>query len=127
MAQSAKFFSTIIFPNPETVSLDSIFENYRYQVIADKVGGKNFTLAIDVETDEDITLELRNGVLVLHDGVTENADVVIKTSRADLNPILSGKATWSDASFETTGDKDLATSFWTYFDSNIFADHISVR
>ena len=126
-AKIAGIFSPMIFPDPANISLRSVFENYRYQVISDKVGGKNIILAIDVETDEDITLQLRNGVLIIHKGVLKEADVVIKTKRADLNPLLSGKMNWADASFETKGDKSLATSFWNYFDTDIFADHISVR
>lgn len=127
LAKMAGFFGSIIFPNPANVSLRSIFENYRYQVEADKVGGKNISLAIDVETDEDITLQLRNGVLIIHDGVSGDANVVIKAKRADLNPIFTGKVKWADTSFDTKGDKALAKSFWDYFDGDIFADHISVR
>ena len=85
------------------------------------------SLAIDVETDEDLTLTLRNGVLVLEDGISADADVVISVARADLNPVLRGEATWTDLVFESTGDADLARSFWGYFDSEIFADHIAVR
>lgn len=127
LRQLAGFFGAIIFPNPENVTLKSLFENYRYQVKADKVAGKNLKLAFDVDTDEDITLQLRNGVLIIHDGVSKDADVVIKVKRADLNPLLTGEMKWAEASFNTKGDKSLATSFWSYFDDDVFADHISIR
>ena len=51
-----------IFPDPANVTLHSVFENYRYRVIADKFGGKQMSLAIDVETDEDITLISGNSI-----------------------------------------------------------------
>ncbi len=123
----ARYFGPMIFPDPANIPLKSVFENYRYQVRADRVGGGNISLAFDVETDEDITLQLRNGVLLIRDGITESADVVIKAKRADLNPLLSGKKKWADATFNTEGDKALATTFWNYFDTDIFASHISVR
>ncbi len=121
------FFGAIIFPDPESASLRSIFENYRYRVDADAVGGQNLSLAIDVETDEDLTLTLRNGVLILEEGVSADADVVMSVARSDLNPVLRGEATWTELVFESTGDTDLARSFWGYFDTEIFADHIAVR
>ena len=121
------FFGRIIFPDPASVSLRSVFENYRYRVHADAVGGQRLSLAIDVETDEDLTLTLRNGVLILEDGISPDADVVITVARIDLNAVLRGEATWADLAFQSTGDAALARSFWGFFDTELFADHISVR
>jgi len=72
-------------------------------------------------------MTLRNGVLILQDGIASDADAVIQARREDLNPIFRGELTWQAAEFETRGDTALAKRFWTYFDNQIFADHISVR
>ena len=127
LAQIAAYFGTIIFPDPASVPLSNVFENYRYRVEPEAVAGNTIRLAIDVDSDEDLTLTLRNGVLILEEGVSDEADVVIRASRDALNPVLRGEISWADAGFETSGDAALATGFWEYFDNDVFADHVSVR
>lgn len=117
---------------PSSLNLADAMANHRYRVDADKAGATHITIGLDMtDTDERITLELRNSVLLLHEGLDASADAVLSMERQTLNAIESGEGSYAaaiaDGRIAVTGDAGAAVEFWTYLDDDIFADRLVLR
>lgn len=62
-----------------------IVSNWRYQLDPDKAGTDTFKVGVrDAESGAELTVLLRNGVLITTDGIDEDADVVISATGSGL-------------------------------------------
>ena len=79
----------------------------------------------------DVTLELRNGVLLDRDGVDPNADLLLTLDRATFNEFAASEGGFEmpagHSNATLTGDAQTYREFWGYFDTNVFADRVVVR
>jgi len=131
LAEVAKAMDWLVNVDPRNVSVRDVFKNYRYRVAAEKAKDRHMILSIELTDDDDVTLELRNGVLLDRDGVDPKADLIISMDRKTFNAIVSDEADFEKSvdqdKVKLKGDIQTYHEFWGYFDENVFADRIVVR
>ena len=100
-------------------------------MVAENARNRHIILSIELTDDDDVTLELRNGVLIDPDGVDPDAYLLISMDRETFNEIaLSGRGFEEAAGrddVDLTGNNETYREFWNFFDNEIFADRIAVR
>jgi len=83
------------------------------------------------DSGEQLTLELRNSVLLTYGGVSDAADVTLQMNRGVLNLVASGDLTYeegiSDGTVKAVGSAGAATAFWELIDNDAFSDRIALR
>ena len=73
------------------LSSEQIFNSWRYLLDAEKAGTKKLKLQLSfTDTKEDWTLELRNSILEMKKGRTNNPETLIKTTVAQINTFNQG-------------------------------------
>ena len=73
------------------LSPEQIFNSWRYVLDAEKVGTKNLKLHLSfTDVKEDWILELRNSILEIKKGRTNNPETLIKTTVAQINAFNQG-------------------------------------
>jgi len=131
LTEVAEAKSWLVKVDPRNVSVRDVFRNHRYRVAAEKARDRHMILSIELTDDDDVTLELRNGVLIDRDGVDSKADLIISMDRETFNAILSAEADFEKAvdqgKVKLKGDIQTYHEFWGYFDDNVFADRVVVR
>jgi alkyl sulfatase BDS1-like metallo-beta-lactamase superfamily hydrolase len=127
----AEVISWLLRVDPRNVSVGEAFKNYRYRVAAEKAKDRHIILSIELTDDDDVTLELRNGVLIDRDGVDPKADLTVTLDRKTFNAIASDEADFEEAvdqgKVKLKGDIQTYHEFWGYFDNDVFADRVVVR
>ena len=117
--------------NPRNIPVRDFFHNYRYRVAAEEARDRHIILSIELIDDEDLTLELRNGVLIDREGLDPDADLTVSLDRETYNTIASGEADFYAAVEQGTaklnGDIQIYREFWGYFDNDVYADQVVVR
>ena len=53
---------------------------WRYQLDAEAAGDVALSLGIRADSGEELTVRLRNSVLIIDDGIADDADAVVKAS-----------------------------------------------
>ena len=121
----------MVTPDPRNLPVRDVFQNHRYRVAAEEARDRHIILSIALTDDDDVTLELRNGVLLDRDGVDPNADLTVSLDRDTFNAIVSGEGNFETAvdqgTVTLTGDIQTYREFWSYFDNDVFADRIVIR
>ncbi len=131
IAEVARLMSMMMSPDPKNLPVRDVYKDYRYRVLAEKARDRHIILSFNLSDDDDITLELRNGVLIGRDGVDSEADLIVSMDRKTFNAIASGKADFGKAvdqgEVKLKGDMQTYQEFWGYFDNDVFADRVVVR
>ncbi|WP_036376742.1 alkyl sulfatase dimerization domain-containing protein [Mycolicibacterium austroafricanum] len=80
-----------------------IARGWRYQLDADKAAGTTVAVGVrDAGSGEELTVRVRHRVLLLEDGIADDADVVLEATAADLRPGGNPKVVAGDAAAWTT-------------------------
>ena len=77
----------------------NLIDSFRFRLMAENTLNVNMTLGFRFpDTDENFALEIRRGVVQVHERLPENADVVIEMDRATINAALTGEFDFSGKS-----------------------------
>ncbi|MGV2989910.1 alkyl sulfatase dimerization domain-containing protein [Vibrio sp. E150_011] len=134
IADVAKATEWLIKIDPRNVAVQDFFKNYRYSVNSEKAENRHITLTYKItdEQNQDVTLELRNGVLIDYNGASTNADLTVELSRNAFNEIAADEVDF-ETSFKagkvkiSKGDIDTYNEFWGYFDEKVSANRVVIR
>jgi alkyl sulfatase BDS1-like metallo-beta-lactamase superfamily hydrolase len=102
----------------------TLLETLRYKVDAEKAGTAHIVLAfVFTDKDEQFTVEMRNSVLIVREGLPEAFDAKIELKRAVLDGILTGKTKLRDAlesqSTVVNGKAEKVLELFGYLDSGL--------
>ena len=107
-----------------TRSAGDILRGWRYQLDAARAGDTHAVVGFDVtDTGERYAVELRNSVVVIHDGETAAEQAVVRLTTAQLNAAAPG-GTFDGC--EITGDGEVAGELLSLLDREVrgFSMHL---
>lgn len=118
------------FARIESQSARDIIGSLRYRVRAEEVGEERISVAYDIrDSGEQFTARLRNGVLLMEDGL--DADAVLSMSRETFNRLvkrdIEAAGAIADGVIEFEGSLLALRSFGKAFDENPFMERLAVR
>jgi linear primary-alkylsulfatase len=122
----------VVFAKLDHQPAIDIIEGLRYRVKAEEVGEDNLVMTYHItDTQEKLTAELRNGVLVVTAGLAEDADVGLTMTRDTFNQMVKKqidvKQAISDDVIELKGNPFKLRAFGNAFDENPFMERLAVR
>jgi alkyl sulfatase BDS1-like metallo-beta-lactamase superfamily hydrolase len=104
----------------------------RYRVKAEEVGEQEISVSYHIsDSDERLTARLRHGVLVVTEGLAEQADARLVMTRETFNGIVKNELVIGEAIAAGTvlleGDAHALNAFLQSFDENPFMDRLAIR
>ena len=114
------------------MSAREILEMLRYRVKAEEVQDDQLTITYHLtDTDEKVTTQLRNSVLLVRDGLDDNADASLSMSRDTFIKIARRETDMAqallDGQVHYEGSLLSLRAFGKAFDENIFMERLAVR
>ena len=83
---------------PEDIGTAQLLEMLRYRIDADELGDDQLKIAYRFsDTEENFTLELRNGILQLHSVLLQDSDVTMTLARTTLDRVFQQQLDYADA------------------------------
>jgi alkyl sulfatase BDS1-like metallo-beta-lactamase superfamily hydrolase len=122
----------IVYAKLDTQPAIDIIEGMRYRVKAEEVGEHEITVSYHIsDSDERLTASLRHGVLVVTEGLTEQADARLVMTRETFNGIVKNELVIGEAiaagTVQLEGDAQALNAFLQSFDENPFMDRLAIR
>ena len=116
----------------DSMSAKEILEVLRYRVKAEDVGEDKLTITYHlIDTNEQVTTQLRNGVLLVKDGLDENADASLTMTRDTFIRVAKKEIDMKQAIFDGLADYDGSLlslrAFSKAFDESPFMERLAVR
>ncbi len=122
----------IVYAKLDTQPAIDIIEGMRYRVKAEEVGEQEITVSYHIsDSNERFTASLRHGVLVVTEGLAEQADARLVMTRETFNRIAKNELVTGEAiaagTVELAGDAESLNVFLRSFDENPFMDRLAIR
>ena len=102
-----------------------IFKGWRYQLDAAAAGDTHAVVGFEVtDTGERYAVELRNSVIVVHEGETPSEQAVVRLTSEQLNAAAAANGTFDGC--EITGDAAVAAELLSLLDRDVrgFSMHL---
>ena len=108
--------------NVERLSSALVLDNLRYQVNPNRAAGKTVSIAYQfTDTQETFSLLMRNGILEIQPRIAPNIDALLVMSRAFVNRIWSGSASYesglASGDIKLTGAIEAVAAFYAILDT----------
>ena len=117
---------------PDDLTMRQLLSLLRFRVDSAKAGDRHLAVAYHLtDTQEAYTLELRNAILDIHEGVHPEADVTLTLERPVLNRLFTGELSYRDAlkqgSMALSGAPGDLRAFGQVFDLDPGQPYLSLR
>ena len=118
--------------SPDDLTMRQLLSLLRFRVDSAKAGDRHLAVAYHLtDTQEAYTLELRNAILDIHEGVHPEADVTLTLERPVLNRLFTGELSYRDAlkqgSMALSGAPGDLRAFGQVFDLDPGQPYLSLR
>jgi alkyl sulfatase BDS1-like metallo-beta-lactamase superfamily hydrolase len=94
---------------------------WRYQLDAEAAGDTRLTVGIRADSGEELTVRLRNSVLLMEEGIADDADVVVEATLTALAPPVGASVT------AVKGDADDFARLVGFLDLEVEGFHMHMR
>ena len=113
-------------------STKTLFEALRYKVDAEKAGTAHIVLGYHfTDIKEEFTVEIRNSVLIVREGLPESFDARLEMKRTTLDAIMTGHTKLKDAlesgGIALTGKPEKVLELFSYLDTGLGQLNIVLR
>lgn len=118
--------------SPDDLTMRQLLSLLRFRVDSAKAGDRHLAVAYHLtDTQEAYTLELRNAILDIHEGVHPEADVTLSLERPVLNRLFTGELSYREAleqgSMTLQGSPGDLRAFGQAFDLDPGHPYLSLR
>ncbi|MEP5764377.1 MAG: alkyl sulfatase dimerization domain-containing protein [Halieaceae bacterium] len=117
---------------PGQLTARELFNNLRFYVDAEEIEDMQLKIAFDIhDTGEQYTLEIRNSILEIHEGLLGDSDATLSMERATLNKTFARELGYEDAIdaglIKVSGSRLALLKYASVFDTGQANPYLTLR